>query len=161
MSTEDSTKDIIFGGFLALQKMKGVPVNVKHRMLTNLMAMNKNSWKVVGITQAALKKFVDNNFNRPKGVNRSHIHQRSETTKYLFSRTDWDRDCWWDYYTKRDITILATSSENMDKKEDVSKFDVPVGLFKTRGFAFTVKDAEKKFLKEISKKCNWERFPGG
>ena len=80
MSTEDSTKDIIFGGFLALQKMKGVPVNVKHRMLTNLMAMNKNSWKVVGITQAALKKFVDNDFNRPKGVNRSHIHQRSETT---------------------------------------------------------------------------------
>ena len=60
MSTEESIKDIIFSGFLALQKMKDVPVNVKHRMLTNLMAMNKDSWKVVGITQAALKKFVDN-----------------------------------------------------------------------------------------------------
>jgi len=85
-------------------------------------------------------------------VNRSHIHQRSETSKYLFSQTDWDRDSWWDYYTKRDITILATSSENMDKKQDISKFDVPIGLFKARGFAFTVKDSEKEFLRDISKR---------
>ena len=151
MSIDGDIKDIIFRGFLALQKMKGVPVNVKHRMLTNLMSMNKDSWKVVGITQAALEKFVENDFKRPKGVNRSHIHQRSETSKYLFSQTDWDIDSWWDYYTKRDITILATSSENMDKKQDISKFDVPNGLFKTRGFAFTVKDAKKDFLRDISK----------
>ena len=152
MSTEESIKDIIFSGFLALQKMKGVPVNVKHRMLGNLISMSKDTWKVVGITQAALEKFVENDFERPKGVNRSHIHQRSETSKYLFSQTDWNRDSWWDYYTKRDITILATSSENMDKKHDISKFDVPIGLFKARGFAFTVKAAEKEFLRDISKR---------
>jgi len=152
MSTDEDIKDIIFRGFLALQKMKGVPINVKHRMLGNLISMNKNTWRVVGITQAALEKFVENDFERPKGVNRSHIHQRSETSKYLFSQTDWDRDSWWDYYTERDITILATSSENMDKKQDISKFDVPIGLFKARGFAFTVKDAEKEFLRDISKR---------
>ena len=94
MSTDEDIKDIIFRGFLALQKMKGVPINVKHRMLGNLISMNKDTWKVVGITQAALEKFVENDFERPKGVNRSHIHQRSETSKYLFSKTDWDRDSW-------------------------------------------------------------------
>ena len=62
MSTDESIKDIIFRGFLALQKMKGVPVNVKHRMLGNLISMSKDTWKVVGITQAALEKFVENDF---------------------------------------------------------------------------------------------------
>ena len=47
---------------------------------------------------------------------------------------------------------LATSSENMNKDPDIIFADVPSGLFKTRGFAYDVKDNEKKFLMEISKK---------
>ena len=43
MSTDDDIKDIIFRGFLALQKMKGVPINVKHRMLGCLISMNKDA----------------------------------------------------------------------------------------------------------------------
>ena len=38
MSTDEDIKDIIFRGFLALQKMKGVPINVKHRMLGCLIS---------------------------------------------------------------------------------------------------------------------------
>ncbi|SVD63445.1 uncharacterized protein METZ01_LOCUS416299, partial [marine metagenome] len=35
-------------------------------------------------------------------------------------------------------------------KPDVIKHEVPRELFKTRGFAFTVKKAEKEFLKSLS-----------
>ena len=145
----DQLKETIFNGFLKLQEMEGVPLYTKHRMLQNLMGMNKNSWIVIGITEAALEKFKENDYKRPKGVNRSHIFQRSETSRIMLEKTDWDIESWWDFYVQRDECVLATSSENMDKEPDVVKYAVPSGLFKTRGFAFTVKNAEKEFLKGL------------
>ena len=55
----DQLKETIFNGFLKLQEMEGVPLYTKHRMLQNLMGMNKNSWIVIGITEAALEKFKE------------------------------------------------------------------------------------------------------
>ena len=149
MSTEE-LKKIIFNGFLKIQEMEGVPMYTKHRMLQNLMGMRKDGWRVIGITEAALKKFIENDFERPKGINRSHIFQRSETSKIMIEKLDWDIESWWNFYVERDECILATSSENMDKEPDVIKHEVPQGLFKTRGFAFTVNNAEKEFLKSLS-----------
>lgn len=145
----DQLKETIFNGFLKLQEMEGVPLYTKHRMLQNLMGMNKNSWIVIGITEAALEKFKENDYKRPKGVNRSHIFQRSETSRIMLEKTDWDIESWWDFYVQRDECVLATSSENMDKEPDVVKYVVPRGLFKTQGFAFTVKNAEKEFLRNL------------
>ena len=146
----EELKKIIFNGFLKIQQMEGVPLYTKHRMLQNLMGMRKDGWRVIGITEAALKKFIENDFERPKGINRSHIFQRSETSKIMIEKLDWDIESWWNFYVERDECILATSSENMDKEPDVIKHEVPRGLFKTRGFAFTVNNAEKEFLKILS-----------
>ena len=66
------------------------------------MGMNKNSWIVIGITEAALEKFKENDYKRPKGVNRSHIFQRSETSRIMLQKTDWDIESWWDFYVQRD-----------------------------------------------------------
>ena len=145
----DQLKETIFNGFLKLQEMEGVPLYTKHRMLHNLMGMNKNSWIVIGITEAALEKFKENDYKRPKGVNRSHIFQRSETSRIMLQKTDWDIESWWDFYVQRDECVLATSSENMDKEPDIIKYEVPRGLFKARGFAFIVSNAEKEFLKGL------------
>jgi len=148
MSTEE-LKKTIFNGFLKIQEMEGVPPYTKHRMLQNLMGMNKNSWIVIGITEAALEKFKENDYKRPKGVNRSHIFQRSETSRIMLQKTDWDIESWWDFHVQRDECVLATSSENMDKEPDIIKYEVPRGLFKARGFAFIVSNAEKAFLKGL------------
>ena len=43
----------------------------KHRMLQNLMGMRKDGWRVIGITEAALKKFIENDFERPKTLDES------------------------------------------------------------------------------------------
>ena len=149
---DDDLKQTIFDGFKAIKKIKNITPSVRHRMLGSLLSMNKNSWIVIGITKAALIKFIENDYKRPKGVNRSHIAQRSETSKIMFERDDWTVNSWWKFYIDRDKCILATSSENMNKDPDIIFADVPSGLFKTRGFAYDVKDNEKKFLMEISKK---------
>ena len=150
--TDNELKHIIFDGFKSIKTIKNITPSVRHRMLGSLLSMNKNSWEVVGITEAALVKFIDNDFKRPKGVNRSHINQRSKTSKIMFERNDWTVDSWWKFYKDRDKCILATSSENMNKDPDIIFADVPSGLFKTRGFAYDVKDKEKEFLIGISKK---------
>jgi len=75
--------------------MEGVPLYTKHRMLHHLMDMDKDGWIVIGITEAALKKFIENDFKRPKGINRSHIFQRSKTSQMMFERKDWDIKSWW------------------------------------------------------------------
>ena len=95
-------------------------------------------------------KIIENDFKRPKGVNRSHINQRSETSRIMFEKDSWDMDSWWEFYEESDKCILATSSENMDKDPEIIFAKVPEGLFKTRGFAYIVKDEEKAFLKKIS-----------
>jgi len=148
MDAEELQKTI-FNGFLKIKEMEGVPLYTKHRMLQNLMGMNKDGWIIIGITEAALEKFKANDYKRPKGVNRSHIFQRSETSQIMFEKTDWDIESWWNFYVERDECILATSSENMDKEPDIIKYEVPRGLFKTRGFAFIVSNAEKEFLKGL------------
>ena len=73
--------------------MEGVPLCIKHRMLHHLMDMD--GWIVIGITEAALKKFIENDFKRPKGINRSHIFQRSKTSQMMLERKDWDTKSWW------------------------------------------------------------------
>jgi len=149
MGTEELQKTI-FKGFLKIREMEGVPLYTKHRMLQYLMGMNKDGWIVIGITEAALEKFKENDYKRTKGVNRSHIFQRSETSQKMFEKTDWDIESWWNFYVERDECILATSSENMNKEPDVIKYEVPRGLFKTRAIGFTLKNAEKEFLKNLS-----------
>jgi|TARA_B110000305_G_C18974540_1_gene418687 hypothetical protein len=150
--TDNELKQIIFDGFESIKNIKNITPSVRHRMLGSLLSMNKNSWVVIGITKAALIKFIENDYKRPKGVNRSHIDQRSKTSKIMFERNDWTVNSWWKFYKDRDKCILATSSENMNKDPDIIFADVPSGLFKTSGFAYNVKDKEKKFLMEISKK---------
>ena len=150
--TDNELKHIIFYGFEVIKKIKNITPSVRHRMLGSLLSMNKNSWVVIGITKAALIKFIENDYKRPKGVNRSHIEQRSKTSKIMFERNDWTVNSWWRFYKDRDKCILATSSENMNKDPDIIFAVVPSGLFKTRGFAYDVKDKEKQFLMEISKK---------
>ena len=150
--TDNELKRIIFDGFEVIKKIKNITPSVRHRMLGSLLSMNKNSWVVIGITKAALIKFIENDFKIHKGVNRSHIEQRSKTSKIMFERNDWTVNSWWRFYKDRDKCILATSSENMNKDPDFIFADVPSGLFITRGFAYDVKDKEKQFLMEISKK---------
>jgi len=73
-----------------------------------------------------------------------------QTSREMFEGPMMDMDVWWEFYTSRDKTVIATKSENMRKEAEVSAFEVPEGLFPSRGFAFRVGKEEREFL--LSKK---------
>jgi len=127
----------------------------KVRMLTELMSQNENHWQVVGITKDALNVFASYNFRLVSrmGINRSHIVDRHKTYTMLLEGPLLDIESWWKLYIDNDKTILATSTEN--KRETFSKIyevDETLGLFKSKGFAWSHKDPEITFLKETYKK---------
>ena len=144
----------MFKTFLQVQAMEDIPHFVKNKMLSAIFKMNPNKWRVVGITENAVIRFAEHDFKRTvrMGINRSHIFQRSERNKFLLANTNWTLEKWWDYFYSRDECILATSTENMSKEKLISRFKVPSNLFRSSGYAYEVKEPEKKFLKKVYKK---------
>ena len=96
---------------------------------------NDNPWRVVGITEEALKAFESTGFSRvpnnkdPMRVERAHIKQRSQWVKEMFER-EWS--CakeWADFLYENDRTVLATAYENKmsDQKGEplVIAYEIP------------------------------------
>ncbi len=149
----DDIKQIMFNAFIVVQKME-VPYSVKNKMLGAIFSMNPNPWRVVGISENALRRFQEYNFKYKSGmgINRSHIFPRHQRNKVLLEKMDWDIESWWRYFYNKDKCILATSTENMSKDKLISKFKVPKNLFKSSGYSFKVKQEESLFLKAAYKK---------
>ena len=84
MTKTEKLKKSLFDGFVAIQKLKGIPNKTKHRMLWEMFFCNGENtlfWEVIGITEMAGRKIKENNYKLPKGVkenkvNRSHIYPR-------------------------------------------------------------------------------------
>ena len=155
----EKLKKSLFNGFIAIQKLEGIPNKTKHRMLWEMFVCNGENtlfWEVVGITETAGQKIKENNYKLPKGskenkVNRSHIYSRIETSMIMLEKTDWTMESWWNFYRERDKCVLATGTENMSKEKEVIKYQVPEGkgLFPSAGFSCRIGDKEKEFLIEI------------
>jgi hypothetical protein len=151
-------KRSLFDGFVAIQKLEGIPNKTKHRMLWEMFACDGENplfWEVIGITETAGLKIKENDYKLPTGskenkVNRSHIHKRIETSMMMLEKTDWTMDEWWDFYRERDKCVLATGTENMSKEQEVIKYQVPLGmgLFPSAGFSCRIGEKEKEFLME-------------
>lgn len=104
------------------------------RMLTGLMGSRPWSWRVIGITRDALDAFAENDFKRPAGkIQRGHRDDRASTARALFfERTlPMPLDEFFDFFLKRDQTVLMTKNENKQGGE-FPKFipiDAHHGLF--------------------------------
>jgi hypothetical protein len=92
-------------------------------MMTILFSIEPNNWRVMGISEDALKRFNEHKFKRESGmgINRSHLKRRFDSYNDLMKKEakgDFKNDFskWWEYYFKNDITYLTTSSENMRSK---------------------------------------------
>jgi hypothetical protein len=84
------------------------------RMLTGLMAARPWSWRVVGITRAALDLLAQHNFRRPpRQLQRGHLVDRSTTAHLLFDRKEpASLQEFFDVYLDRDKTVIMTNAEN-------------------------------------------------
>ena len=145
------TKEDFYHDFLLIRKMRA-PTTKRYRMLGELFAVNPNAWRVVGVTENALRVFAEHDFKRASrmGVNRSHLVDRIDTYTAMLEGPLMECEEWWDYYVDTDKTVLATSTENMGKGEwsKVYDIDTSLGLFRSQGFAWRHKDPEINFLKE-------------
>jgi hypothetical protein len=85
------------------------------RCLTVAMGAKKSSWRVIGITAAALQAFSELNYYRKSrmGINRAHLKARIETTRELLAGSEPLSEVeFTDTWLKNDRTVLCLSSEN-------------------------------------------------
>ncbi len=151
-------KNILYNGFLAIREMEGVPFQTKHRMLWEMFSMNgenKDFWRVVGITELAFNKIVDNDYKLPTGnkdnkINRSHITDRIEVSRVMLEGHVMNIDTWWDFYLDNDKCVLATATENKSKGIEVIIDKVPTGLFESKGYKANIGPNEIEFLKQLN-----------
>lgn len=85
------------------------------RMLTSLMGSRPWSWRVIGITEAALAIFAENDFKRPAGrIQRGHRSDRASTAQAVFYDRNYPmpEEEFLEFFLKRDETVLMTVEEN-------------------------------------------------
>jgi hypothetical protein len=145
------TPEDFYHDFLLIREMRA-PTSKRYRMLGELFAVNPDAWRVIGVTEAAVKVFAKHDFKRVSrmGINRSHLVDRIKTYTTMLEGPLMECDEWWNFYVDTDKTILSTSTENMSKGElsKVYNIDPALELFKSHGFAWRHKDPEIQFLKE-------------
>ncbi len=154
--TPDSTMTIeeMFHDYKLICKMKS-PLKIKAGMLTQLFRTDENRWRVVGITEDALRIFKNNGFKKAvrMGINRSHKHERIKVYTQMLKTTFETPQKWWEYYQKHDETILATSSENNSENySNIYYFNHEEQLFKSKGFSWRHTKSEKDFLQQLHNK---------
>lgn len=92
----------------------------KRSVMTAVLGYETWSWRVVGITEEAIKAIAKNNFNKPSNtLARDHTHTRSNTYTKIFSEGKMPFHAWWDWVWQHDKTILMTNTEH--KSQVISK----------------------------------------
>lgn len=139
---------------------------MKKRMLGELLALNKNHWKIVGVSLEALAIFRANEYKYVKGkvIQRAHLVDRAETFEQMLSKPMLNYSQWWSFYEARDTVVLASRRENeasIGEWLDFSRFNLcrPEGLFMNKGFQWKHGEQEAGYLRELDALANVER-PG-
>jgi hypothetical protein len=96
--------ELIFASTFTLSKKRSV--------ITAVLGYETWSWRVVSITEEAIKEIARNNFNKPsKKLARDHTRTRAETYNRVFNEK-MAFDEWWDWIWENDKTILMTNEEH-------------------------------------------------
>ncbi|WP_425953009.1 hypothetical protein [Ralstonia pseudosolanacearum] len=130
------------------------------RMLTGLMGSRPWSWRVIGITPAALEKLAKNDYERPtRELQRGHIFNRSDTAKALYIDSDqpFPLDDFFKFFLERDKTVIMINEENPHRaKGDFPAFieiDERAGLFPCGSLiGWQHRPEEKEFLRDLYEK---------
>lgn len=152
---EIKLKKALFHDYHLIKKMT-VPEGAKIKLLSSLLTVNPNCWRVIGITPKALEIFAKNNFKKSSrmGINRSHMVQRHGVYKEMMEKDFNNETEFWEFYMNKDATILSTSTENMSTTVSFvhESFEVPSDerqLFKSSGYSWKHKKEEEDFLKQL------------
>lgn len=84
----------------------------KRSVITAVLGYETWSWRVVGITEEAIKAIAREKFNKPsRELARDHMRTRVETYSRIFNEKMGFNE-WWDWIWENDKTILMTNEEH-------------------------------------------------
>jgi hypothetical protein len=124
-------------------------------VLTAMMGGRPWSWRIVGITPAALTSFRDSAYKKVArdGITRAHIQSRFKTTSELlrpdkpFPAEDFAR-----IWIENDKTVLCVRGENKDPLPDYISFaDAEHGLFPSSDIAWRHGKMEREYLLNLAR----------
>ena len=114
---------------------------------------HNNCWKVIGITEACLRAFAENDFK--SGVvkaQRAHLFQRRETYMNVIY-SDMTANEALQYIADRDISLMALRSENKDDNSliNFAPIDPNDGYFPSASIGYTFRNKiEGQFLRQLA-----------
>jgi hypothetical protein len=87
------------------------------RVLTAVMGGRYFSWRVVGITEAALKILHDNGYRQKKGVKltRAHLKSRAASVQKLLVLPELSEIEFIEFWLKNDSVVLCGPGENREQ----------------------------------------------
>jgi hypothetical protein len=143
------TADLYHDYNLILQMI--IPCNIKVKLLRELFEASDNPWRVVGITEAALRKFEEHNFRKESGmgIQRAHLNNRNNAFLEMLNTEFHNSNEWWNFYYERDKTILALSTENRGIENGIINYieiNEKLGLFRSNRISWKHSRAEIDIL---------------
>jgi hypothetical protein len=128
------------------------------RIITPIMSAKPFAWHVVGVTEAALRKFHELNYRYQAGhgLTRAHLRPRIETVRELLDRSEpMSESEFIKYWFAHDRTILCARGEN---KAIVPKFiaieNHDGSLFRSTRIAWRHGKKERELLKALYERSN-------
>ena len=124
------------------------PITNKDHIMTSILGRQEWTWRVVGITEEAIKTIIGDNYksDTKRKLQRDHYYQdRNETYKQIFEKFHPYED-WWNKVWDNDRTILMTKSEHsLKKKIKIYDLDWKLGLFRANGIGFKYAQGREGF----------------
>lgn len=149
----ESVKTEIYRIYLAVFAFQA-KTQKKCLIMTPVLGGFESSWRVVGITKAALDLLEKSDYKYQKGtICRAHIVARYETAKILFERTSpLEIDDFFLLVWSNDRTVISTKSENRTngRLPHIIPIDISQKLFicnEVVGFKY--RKAERDYLKKL------------
>ncbi len=127
------------------------------RVLTAVMGGRHFSWRVVGITEAALKILYEHGFQLKKGVKitRAHIKARADTVQALLKLPELSETDFIDFWLKHDEVVLCGPGEN---RKQVGKYHLiendSGALFSSNTVSWKHKQPERDHLAAMHASLN-------
>ena len=146
--------------FFKLIKNSSFSTNKKRQFIEVLFADYENNWEPIGITIEALKACHRFNYDKisnkkhSAGIERAHISNRAETFDIMLEKEWQSAEEWWEFYLKRNKTILSLSCENkaIGSGKLTEWIHIDKGYFKNARIGYSYKKRDKEYLKDLGKK---------
>jgi hypothetical protein len=178
LKTDTHLRKALYGLYLALfEASKACPKDF-HRgrlttILTGMMGLENDGWRVVGITSAALRLLAQTEFDKrklPRKLCRGHLVDRSRTASVLFERpTPAELREFFEVFLQNDRTVIMLAEENPARHAGEFPEFIPIDnpdaeLFPNGSLiGWKHRESDREFLRELhaTVQRGAERKPNG